>query len=483
MGNKSYKKVYFVGIKGVGMAALAVIAKQAGLDVHGSDVGEDFITSEMLSRNGIGIDIGFELESINKFLDSSTDEAIVIYSASHGGQENPQVLRARELGINTLTFGQALGKFQSGELLNRQDIKGISVAGSHGKTTTSAMIATILKYAGKDPSYLIGTGGVASLGDAGYYGTGEYFVAESDEYFSDLKYDRVPKFHYQYPFGAVITNIDFDHPDVFDDLESIYVAFEKFVSNIQSGGVLTISGDNPEYKRVVNFIQSGVSVVTFGTDSNNTYQAVDISNTLAGVKYEVLRDGSLLGTISVPVIGMHNAINSLSAVALLHSLGIQFDDIEQGLKKFTGTKRRLELIGTTIGGAIVIDDYAHHPAEIKATLTALRSTYPDKKIITIFQPHTFSRTEKLIHQFCSAYEDTDKLLLLPIFPSAREEKVDENEQRKLYDQIVSSTDAQFIESVDNMVEYCTQNYNSAEYVIVTMGAGDVYKISNKLVEK
>lgn len=478
-----YKKIYFVGIKGVGMASLAVIAKQAGMGVRGSDVDEAFITDEMLIQNGIKVDVNFLPESVADYASNNAEKTLVIYSAAHNGKDNEQVKWADENEVETLSFGEALGKFQTGELLNRNDIRGISVAGSHGKTTTTAMLATVLQKLGDDPSYLIGTSDVKSLGDAGHYGRGKYFITESDEFFSDIKYDRSPKFLHQYPYASIITNVDFDHPDVFDDLESVYSAFEKFADNISPGGVLVISGDNAEYERIYKQTKDEVNIVTFGQSENNNYRAVNIKNSQDGVTYTVIHKGNSLGEVTLPVIGAHNAINSLSVVALLHFLQFPIDKIIDGLRQYQGAKRRMEIKGESSSGALVIDDYAHHPAEIKATLSAINDAYEDRKIICVFQPHTLSRTEKLIDDFKTAFQNLEELVLLPIFPSAREGKVDEVRQKKLYDQIINNNSAIFIENSQSVLEYLTQNYNSKNYIILTMGAGNVYKIANELVNK
>ncbi|HRN96352.1 MAG TPA: Mur ligase family protein, partial [Candidatus Levybacteria bacterium] len=369
---------------------------------------------------------------------------------------------------------------QYGTLLSRQDTTGISVAGSHGKTTTTAMLATTLKHLGEDPSYVIGTSDVGSLGEAGHLGNGKYFVVESDEYFSDLTYDRVPKFHYQHPYAAIITNIDFDHPDVFDTLEDIYRAFQTFAKNIQTDGILVVLGDNPKYQTVSDEVKEA-RVVTYGKKDTNTYQAVDIVNTENGIQYTVMYQGEKVGTISLGVIGEHNAINSLSVVALLHTIGKSFDAISAGLKQFTGSKRRIELKGVTEHGVQVIDDYAHHPTEIRATLSALHLAYPEKKVVCIFQPHTFSRTKHLINDFAGAFEEVHTLILLPIFTSAREGAVEVGEQENLYTQILNNTHGVFIKNEQDVVEYCTKNFSSDEFIIVTMGAGDVYKIGEKLI--
>ncbi len=476
-----YDKIYFVGIKGVGMASLAVIAKQAGITVQGSDVEQTFITDSMLSKHAIVIDTGFETKLIDSFAQKSSGKMLVIASAAHGGLENPQVLHANRLGIDTISFGQALGMFQYGTLLGRHDIQGISVAGSHGKTTTSAMLATVLTELDQDPSYLIGTSEVGALGDAGHLGSGKYFIVESDEYHSDLTHDRVPKFHYQHPSAAIITNIDFDHPDVFKSLDDITVAFTEFAANIQLGGVLCLNGDDKNSQKLIHAVDESVRVVTYGEGEKNMYRINNLHQSSDSTKFMVKKDGVVLGEFSLSTIGRHNVINATSVIALLDTIGFESERIAQGLQKFSGSKRRMEIRGKTAHGALVIDDYAHHPTEIAATLTAIKDAYPTKKIICIFQPHTLSRTISLINEFSHAFTHVYTLLLLPIFASAREEAVDEYIQKKLYNQIMQNTPSQYMTSMQNVLEYCTQNSIDDEYVVITMGAGDIYKISEKLI--
>jgi UDP-N-acetylmuramate--alanine ligase len=481
MNKLPYKKIYFVGIKGVGMASLAVIAKQAGYEVRGSDVSDSFITDSLLSILSISVDSGFEKSDIQAFIDSGIKSTLVIVTAAHEGLNNPQAVYAKEHASDVVTFGQALGMFQYGTLLNRQDILGVSVAGSHGKTTTTAMLASALSNLGEDPSYLVGTSDIGALGQPGKYGKGKYFVVESDEYVSDLIHDPVPKFHYQHPYAAIITNIDFDHPDVFSSIEDIYHAFRVFIQNIQQEGILIVNSDDKSFEHIQHAVRDDIKLITIGESSECVYNARNISITEEGITYSVFNREEKLGEIKVSVIGKHNVLNSLSVVALLHTMGKSFSEIAESLQSFSGTKRRLELKGVTSSGQIVIDDYAHHPTEISATLDALKQAYPDKKIVCIFQPHTYSRTQSLVNEFASSLKKADILLLLPIFTSARENAITEAQQKQLYDQILDESQGVFLETQENVVEYCVQNLVANQYIIVTMGAGNVYKISEKLL--
>lgn len=478
---ESVTHLYFMGIKGVGMAGLAVIAKQAGFIVSGSDVAETFITDEILEAENIAVDSSFDKNFIDSFFDDAKEKGLLIYTAAHHGRENPQVEYALSQGIPVLSYGQAVSLFQSGNLIKRETVA-ISVAGAHGKTTTSAMIAVALQALNQNPSYLIGTSSVKQLGGAGHLGSGKYFVVESDEYVADTKYDRTPKFLYQLPDAAIVTNVDFDHPDVFTDMEAMKDAFGKFAGNIHENGVLVYNGDDVNSALLSLKLKPMVRAVSFG-EHNADYCLQNFRAMPEGITFHVVNNSNDGGEFFLPVFGHHNALNATAVVALLHELGFEFQEIKEALKKFQGTKRRLELVGKTAGGATIIDDYAHHPKEIEASLSALKQAFPEKTLVCIFQPHTLSRTVSLIEEFENAFKAADTLLLLDIFPSAREGAIDEAKQAELYDRILSKNKGKFISGKQNMVEYCTQNFNTDKYLIVTMGAGDVYKISLELKVK
>ncbi len=474
-----YKKIFFVGIKGVGMTSLAVIAKEAGISVSGSDVAEVFITDAILEHTGIKVLEGFDAKHIDNFFHSEFDEGLVITTGAHGGLSNEEVIRAKELGIPVMTHGMAVGFFMSGELFDR-NLKGVSVAGSHGKTTTSAMIATVLSLVEKDPSYAIGTSEVFPLGFAGHYGEGEYFVAEADEYASDIQYDKTPKLFYQKPDVAVITNIDFDHPDFYQDLESVYKTFDHFLKQMAKDGMIIVNGDDDRLTQIAKKHENK-KVITFGVKKENDYYIENFAEKGLGSEFDVYTQKGLLGRFSLAVPGLHNAVNMLAAIILLIEEKIEIDMIKEAVAQFRGTKRRLEIIGETTQGAVLIDDYAHHPKEIETTLIALRKAFPNKKIVSIFQPHMVSRTKALLAEFVDSFKHADALLFLPVFTSARE-KGDavalQQEVEKAFDgKDVAIT---FPETKDAVIEYINQNCNNPNFVIVTIGAGDVYKIGYQL---
>lgn len=467
------KKIYFVGIKGVGMASLAVIAQEAGMEVRGSDVDSHFITDIELQK--ITIDTGFETSAIENFVGAtSPEDTLVIVTAAHGGFENPQVVYAKELGIHVVSHGQAVGMFMDGGIFNREFI-GISVAGAHGKTTTSALLATTLKSLERDPSYTIGTSEIFPLGFGGHYGTSDYFIAEADEYFSELKQDRKPKFLYQNPVYLIINNIDFDHPDVYKNFDEVKYAYKQF-ANTDSIKTVFIH-DDPKTLGIVPLIDK--EVVIFGEGKSCTYRLANFQEIGLGSSFEIFQQDIPLGQFRLSVPGKHNALNATGVIALLLEIGLHPDDLVSALPKFLGTKRRLEKVGELRNHAVIYDDYAHHPTEIETSLKALKLAYPGKKITTVFQPHTFSRTQSLINEFGKAFENSDELIVLPIFPSARE-IFPESEQSAITAQLQDKLAfAQFLETPDSVIKYLGDRIDS-DSIVVTMGAGDVYKIGQQL---
>ena len=474
-------KIYFVGIKGVGVAPLAMIASDAGIEVRGSDLAEQFITDKHLEEKGIPIDTTFDEESISSYFgDTDKEECLCITTGAHKGFDNPQVKWARENGIAILTQGQALAMFMRGEIVSDRELSGISVAGSHGKTTVSSLLATTMKALGMEPSYSIGTGELFPLAAPGHMGTGPYFVAEADEYASEPVYDRVPKFLYQTPKYAIFNNIDFDHPDLFDGIDDVVEAFLELSYNIQSGGILFINGDDQKLQSIKARLEKDVRVVSFGRGVGNDYVLTKAVETGLTQRFTVIKRGVELGVFELSLHGGHNALNALGVISLLTEIGYEAYKIRACLKVMTGTKRRCETVGRTQNGALLIDDYGHHPLEISTTLRAIKGSFPDKKVVVVFQPHTYSRTKALLPDFANAFDGVEKLLLLPIFKSMRDTEGDVITNEEYLAPFQEKGDVIYKENASDMVEYLSKNYDSSQYLIVTMGAGDVYKIAYQL---
>lgn len=468
---KKIKNIHFVGIKGVGMTPLAVIAKEAGFGVSGSDIDEKFITDDALKKANIVPKIGFSPDNV-KNID------LIITTGAHGGFDNPEVIGAKRENIPVWTQGEAVGEFMKGEIFGR-NFQGISIAGSHGKTTTTAMIATILKYGNLDPSYVIGTSEIPSLGLPGHFGNGKFFVAEADEYVTEPQYDKTPKFFWQHPEILVITNVELDHPDFFENVNVMRKSFLSFTDNISSSGLLIICGDDEENKKLIKEFDR--EIITYGFSPKNDYVIEKFKEDNEKSFFWVNSKGTSLGEFMFGLPGEFNALNALAAIIAGIETGLSIDSIKSAIKKYKGAKRRFEYIGKLSSGALLFDDYAHHPTEINKTLKAFHENYKNKKIVCIFQPHTYSRTKALFDNFVNSFSFADVVGISDIYPSLREEKDPTISSELLVKQVSRiHNSVTYLPEVKDAVEFISKNKFDDNYVIVTMGAGDIYKISEKL---
>ena len=445
------KSIHFVGIKGVGMTPLAIIAKEAEIKVSGSDTADEFITDVVLKKAGIIPLVGFSKTHI-------LNPDLVITTGAHGGFNNPEVLEAKRKNIKVITQGEAVGIFMSGEIFGRKFF-GISITGTHGKTTTTAMIASLLKTNNFDPSFLIGTANAESLGAPGHYGKGKFFVAEADEYMTEPTFDKTIKHMWQHPKIAVITNIEFDHPDAYISLDDTREKFLKFANQLPKEGILITWGDDPQVRKLLTEYKG--KRITYGSAKQNDY-IVD----------EVLKN------VTLSVFGAHNRLNAAAAFVVGLKIGLLPEQINKGLEKFTGSKRRSEFIGTLMSGAQLFDDYAHHPTEIQKALKAFREKFPNSKIVCIFQPHTYSRTKSLFEQFSDSFKDVDIVILTNIYSSLREKPDPTVSMENLATKIGKK--ALFIPKLNDVIKYINNQSYGYNVVLITMGAGDVYKISEEL---
>jgi len=465
------KNIHFTGIKGVGMTPLAIIAKEAGFYITGSDVDKKFITDESLKKAGIVPYLGFAKENIK-------DADLVIITGAHGGFNNVEAEAARNRGVTVWTQGKAVGKFMDGELFSRK-FYGISVAGTHGKTTTTGMIATILRGVGLDPTFVIGTSSLPSLPNAGYFGKGFYFVAEADEYATEPLSDQTPKLLWQHPKIAVLTNIDFDHPDIYSSIDEIREVFLKFAQNLPEDGILIACGDDPQIKMLINDYRG--NVITYGFSDTNDYKIKKINYSNTQSFFWIEGRGVNLGEFTLNVLGEHNVLNGLAAIIACLELGVSMDKIKKEAVKFKGSKRRAEYIGCLNSGAFLFDDYAHHPTEIKKTLRAFKEGFPKSKIICFFQPHTYSRTKKLFDEFLYSFSDADEVIISNIFSSERE-GIDPSVSSQLLVQSMAKLhpNVRFMPGLEDVIKYIGQKSYKRNSVIITMGAGDIYKVNSKL---
>ncbi len=462
-----YKKIHFVGIKGVGMTPLAVIAKEAGCVVTGSDINEEFITDDVLKNAGITPYPTFSPDYIE-------DIDLVITTGAHGGYDNIEVVAAKQKNIPVLSQGEAVGVFMDGGIFDRK-FEGISITGTHGKTTTTAMIATLLKNAGLDPSFIIGTSSIPSLGSPGHFGKGKYFVAEADEYGTEPTYDKTPKFLWQHPTIALFTNIELDHPDIYQSVADVRNSFLKFANQLPEKGVLVCNGDDSEVKLLVK--EYGKRAIRFGFSPINDYVITRISISGNQTFFWVDAFGTSLGEFVLKVTGEHNALNALGAAIVGLEIGIPIEKVKKGLQEFTGSKRRMEYKGHLVSGVYVYDDYAHHPTEIRQTLKAFRKIYPKKKIVCVFQPHTYSRTKKLFEEFLRAFSDADTIIISDIYASLREEKDETISSNLLAERMKSlHSEVYYVPEPTDVVKYINQKHYGEDTILITMGAGNIYKI-------
>jgi len=445
-------RIHFVGVKGTGMSALAQIsAKMENAQITGSDVSERFFTDAVLEKAGIEV-LPFSPENVD-----SSD--LVVASAAYT-KDHPEIARATKLGIPVLSYPEYLG-----HLMSRK--RGVCVTGTHGKTTTTAMVSLVLLEAGFDPTIVVGSD-VPVLGGNAYAGKGDLFVAESCEY-------RRHFLNYQ-PEFLVILNMELDHPDYFKDLDDVVEAFQSMAAKVPPDGKIVLWGDDPNCTR----IKSNSPVITYGFNPDNTYHAINPTFSDGRCSFEVMYAGSSLGVFSLGTTGNHNVLNCLASIALCRSLGVSDELIRSSLNKFSGTKRRFERIGE-YNGALIVDDYAHHPTEVSATLQGARQAYPSKKIIAVFQPHTFTRTKKLLDEFSRSFSQADEVIIANIFASAREKEGVGISSETLAERIrANGVNASFLGDFQQIKNYLSGKLDE-NALVLTMGAGDIYKVGLALL--
>lgn len=455
-----YKNVYFVGVKGVGMAALAVYLKERGIRVSGSDTQDYFHTEEELKKAGVTIKSGFNADHV------PPDTDLVIVTGAHGGMNNVEAQKALNLGIKTMLHGQALATF-----MNKKT--GISVTGSHGKTTTASMIAVMLKENGFDPSYAIGCASITGFGAAGHFGKGDYFVAEGDEYITDPKNDKTPRFLWQNPKIIVINNIEFDHPDAYKSIDDLRSAFNKFVQKLPNDGLLVAGIDDRQTQRLLKELAYEVPITTYGFSPQADYRIENFRISNQRTYFSLSFKGLSLGEFILHIPGRHNVLNASASFVVGNFLGLSPDKIKRGLASFTGTKRRFESIYE--GRISLYDDYAHHPTEIQATLSSARLWFPDRRLVVIFQPHTYSRTKSLLADFARAFTGENIIVAVSdIYPSARE-----SEDKSINSAILVNAikryhpSAYYLPTKSDVLEFLSRNLREGD-IVFTMGAGDIF---------
>lgn len=447
--------VHFIGIGGISMSALAQILHNMNYKVTGSDIKESNITKK-LSELGIKIYIGHNSENIN-------NADIIVYTAAINN-DNPEMIRAQQLGLTIIERPILLG-----EIMKKYKYS-IGVSGTHGKTTTTSMISSMFLESDLDPTILIG-GELASIRGNLKIGNSEYFITEACEY--------VESFLKLHPFVGIILNIDADHLDYFKDINNITTAFIKYAKLIPKEGFLIINNDDPRKQTIIN--NAVCNIVSFGIENQDSlFKAKNICfNSKGHPTFDVFYNNTNIGNVSLNVPGIHNVYNALASLACSMTLGVNFNTCKKSLSNFLGAKRRFEYKGMH-KNMIIIDDYAHHPTEVKATLAATKN-YPHNKIWCIFQPHTYTRTQKLLDEFSKSFNDADKIIITDIY-SAREKDTGEIHSKDLVNELKAlGKDAIYIHEFDSIFDYISNNGENND-IIITMGAGDIYKVGEQLVE-
>ncbi len=386
--------IHFVGIGGAGMSGLARVLARQGMAVTGSDLRESPTLAALRRESGIRAEAGHTAANLNG--------ATLVVASAAVKKDNPEMAAARERGIPVISRAEMLGRLMA------RYARSVAITGTHGKTTTTGMTALVLEAGGLDPTVLIG-GDLPAYGGNARLGSSDVFVAEACEaYDSFLDLD---------PQIAVVTNIEADHLDYYGDLANVLRSFRKFLSQVS--GTVIVHGSDPNIQAVLEELRGSQfipEIVTYAADDSEAIlSAREIDIDSATPSYTALWHGKPLGRVTLQVPGLHTVTNSLAAVAVGLTLGVPFEKIAVGLAGFTGTGRRFERLGTTASDVLVIDDYAHHPTEIKATLAAARRAYPGRRIVAVFQPHLPSRTRDFKTEFAESFFDADHVVLTDIF--------------------------------------------------------------------
>jgi UDP-N-acetylmuramate--alanine ligase len=448
--------VHLIGIGGAGLSAIALVLLERGYTVSGSDR-QISPLAQRVRQAGAQVFLGHSPENVHG--------ADIVVRSSAIPDDNPEVQAAQQAGIPVLKRADYLGRLMS-------DQATLAVAGTHGKTTTTAMIAWVLTALEQDPSYIIG-GVSANLGTNAHAGKGEIFVVEADEY------DRM--FLGLNPDLALVTNIEHDHPDCYPTPEEFYQAFSEFARRITPDGTLLVCGDDPGASRLGREAAGwGVRVLRYGLQSQEyEYRASALEpNRVGGYSFHASRAGRSVH-VHLQVPGRHNASNALAALATADQMGLEWGQAAQALGQFSGTGRRFEILGQ-VGGITLIDDYAHHPTEIRSTLAAARSRYPRSRIWAVWQPHTYSRTRALLDQFRTAFGDADRVLVTEIY-AARETAPRNGFSGKQAAGIINRPQVEFTPALDQAAEFLLDHLESGDVVLV-LSAGDAVRISAKVLE-
>lgn len=453
---KEYRNIHCIGIGGVGLSAIAEILISRGYNVSGSDMNESEIT-ERLKESGAIIYNNHRKENVE-------NADLIIYSAAIA-EENPEIVRARERNLPIASRAEVLG------VLMDEYAVSIAISGTHGKTTTTSMVSLVLEAARLDPTILVG-GQLAEIGGNVKVGQSDYFVTEACEYrdsFLELR-----------PNIEVILNIDSDHLDYFKDIDHIVNSFEKFAMNVPSNGKIIAYDSNPFVSEV---IRDRNNVVTYGYNETSDFVIKDVRFDEDGMPSFMVLHRGIETPVHLAVPGEHNILNSVAAFACCVTIGVDETITGNTLGNYRGTQRRFDIVGITKSGVKIVDDYAHHPTEIKATLAAAHNI-PHQKLWILFQPHTYTRTLALFNQFADAFVQADVLVLADIY-AAREKDIYNISSEKLAAEIEKQhgdKEVHYMDSFEGIRDFVISNAEKGDLVI-TMGAGDIYKVGTMIMEE
>ncbi len=455
------KTAYFIGIGGIGMAALAQIFLEYKIKVFGSDLVSSEVTKN-LEKLGAEIKTGPQIaENIKQ------DYNILVYTGAIP-RNHPELIAAQKRKIKCLSYAEALS-----ELVNKSF--GIAVTGTHGKTSTTAMLGKALIDGGIDPTVVVGSNIKEFKGNA-YVGESDYFVFEACEYKNNFSYYK--------PKIAVVTNIEMDHPDYFKDIEHMREVYLSFLKSLKKDSLLVCCGDDKNIQKVIKKLNC--KIVTYGiNDKQLEYRAQNIKYNNSGISFEVIERGKNLGEFKLQVAGEHNVLNALAVVSVARHLKVDLDKIKESLKNFQGSWRRLSK-RAEVNDILILDDYGHHPTAVKTTLKAAKQFYPGRRIWCVYQPHHHDRTEVLFDDFIPAFDDADVILMTEIYTvSGREDKDEKHEvsSKDLYEKIKERhKEIYYQPTLEKTEKFLVENLKLGD-VCILMGAGDIYDVGEGLVER
>lgn len=448
-------KIHFIGIGGISMSGLAEILLKEGFSVSGSDSKESPLTQHLQS---LGAAIAYPQAAEN----IASDVQIVVYTAAIH-PDNPEFAHAKELGIPMLTRAQLLGQIMD------HYARSIAVAGTHGKTTTTSMISQVLLCGHEDPTISVG-GILKAIGSNIHVGDSDLFITEACEYTNS--------YHSFFPKYSIILNIEAEHLDFFKDLADIRASFHKFAGNTKKDGALIINGEIPDYEEITKDLSC--QVITFGLNDHCDYYPTDITyNELGCAAFTPMHKGTSLPRVALSVPGLHNVSNALSCIALCQDMELPWEQIAEGLRRFGGADRRFQYKGK-FQGATIIDDYAHHPTEIRASLTAAHN-YPHKRIICVFQPHTYTRTKAFLADFADALSLADVVVLADIFAAREQDFYGVSSKDILTLLQEKHVESYYFPSFEEIESFLRKNCMNDD-LLITMGAGNVVNIGEDLLK-